>query len=43
MSWDYGGRVQKEKEHNLLYSFPILIDYLSDEVFLKVAIPIEED
>ena len=35
--------MQKEKEHNRLYSFSILIDYLSDEVFSKVAIPIEED
>ena len=43
MSWDYGGCVQKEKEHNFLYSFSILIDYLSDEVFPKVTIPIEED
>lgn len=43
MSWDYGGCVQKEKEHNRLYSFSILIDYLSDEVFPKVTIPIEED
>ena len=43
MSWDYGGCVQKEKEHNRLYSFSILIDSLTDEVFPKVAIPIEED
>ena len=35
--------MQKEKEHNRLYSFSILIDYLSDEVFSKVAISIEED
>ena len=43
MSWDDGGSVQKEKEHNRLYSFSILIDYLPDEVLSKVAIPIKED
>ena len=43
MSWDDGVSVQKEKEHNRLYSFSILIDYLPDEVFPKVTIPIEED
>lgn len=35
--------MQKEKEHNLLYSFSILIDYLSDEVFPKVFLAIKEN
>ena len=43
MSWDDGGCVQKEKEHNLLYSFSILIDYLSDEVSPKVFLAIKEN
>ncbi len=43
MSWDDGGSVQKEKEHNLLYSFSILIDFLPNEVFPKVFLATKEN
>ena len=43
VSFDDRGCVQKEKEHKLLYSFSILIDYLSDEVFPKVFHAIKEN